>query len=68
MTMRNIQMPRKHGLKARAALTGLRRVESGDVREASVPGARRTTRLSFEFNSQAYLWITDRGRSRPIKH
>lgn len=34
-----------------------------------VGSARLKTKLTFESASQAYLWITDRGRSKPlIKH
>ena len=45
---------RKHGAKARAAAGG--------------PAKRLTTQVTFQSSSQCYLWTTDRGRSRLIKH
>ena len=47
---------RKHGTKARA-----------DQPRDSTTG-RLKTRLTFETSNQAYLWVTDRGRSRLLKH
>lgn len=38
------------------------------ARGASSNAGRLKTKLTFETNNQAYLWITDRGRSRLIKH
>lgn len=61
---------RKHGYKARRMELLARPhldSESG-VSPRSFSGERLKTRLAFETNSQAYLWITDRGRSRLIKH
>lgn len=45
---------RKHGLKARLQALG--------------PSPRLTTQVKFENSCQSYLWFTDRGRSRLIKH
>ena len=60
---------RKHGYKARAA-TIARRLELFCERhlESAPVGARLKTVLTFESKAQAYLWITDRGRSKLIKH
>ena len=46
---------RKHGFKAR---------------QQSMPAMsqRLTTQVTFESSCQSYLWVTDRGRSRLIKH
>ena len=38
-----------------------------DTRHAA-PAARLKTSLTFTNEHQAYLWSTDRGRSRMIKH
>lgn len=46
---------RKHGAKARQP-------------RAALPGSRLTTQVTFESSCQSYLWLTDRGRSRLIKH
>ena len=37
-------------------------------RETASHAGRLKTKLTFETNNQAYLWITDKGRSRLIKH
>lgn len=65
---------RKHGLKARAARDPRAKLEDrlhvryeSDFGQA-IPGPRLKTVLSFEAGCQAYLWTTDRGRSRLIKH
>ena len=50
---------RKHGLAARSR---------HDVHEAGQSRARLTTQVTFESSRQSYLWFTDRGRSRLIKH
>jgi hypothetical protein len=44
---------RKHGRKAQLQ---------------ALPASRLTTQLTFESASQSYLWLTDRGRSKLIKH
>ena len=54
---------RKHGMKAREAAA-----EASRFRVNADSDGRLKTTLTFETNSQAYLWITDRGRSRLIKH
>lgn len=46
---------RKHGARARQL-------------QAALPGSRLTTQVTFESSCQSYLWVTDRGRSRLIKH
>ena len=38
------------------------------ARATASNAGRLKTKLTFETNNQAYLWITDRGRSRLIKH
>ena len=60
---------RKHGYKARAALIA-RRLELFCERhlEPAPVGDRLKTVLTFETKAQAYLWTTDRGRSKLIKH
>lgn len=55
---------RKHGYNARRVHLQL----ETDTRQAGTPGERLKTMLTFETDSQAYLWTTDRGRSRLIKH
>ena len=52
MKKTTISCSRKHGFKARSA----------------AGGERLKTSLVFESSSQVYLWTTDRGRSRLIKH
>lgn len=46
---------RKHGLKARQ-------------QPLPAMAQRLTTQVTFETSCQSYLWVTDRGRSRLIKH
>ncbi len=53
---------RKHGRRARLTMT-----EETDTRDA-MQGERLKTSLTFKTEHQAYLWTTDRGRSRLIKH
>lgn len=60
-------IPRKHGFKARAEARLLVQ-QDADTREAGLSSDRLTTQLTFASDCQAYLWITDRGRSRLIKH
>jgi len=53
---------RKHGRQARPTMT-----RETDTR-GSAPVERLKTSLTFKIEHQAYLWTTDRGRSRLIKH
>ena len=53
---------RKHGLNAR-----MRVCRDSQTHQAG-PGARHTVTLAFDSQIQTYLWITDRGRSRLVKH
>ena len=53
---------RKHGGATRRLL-GL-----DDVRETAQAKPRLKTLVTFETSLQSYLWTTDRGRSRLIKH
>ena len=63
--MKKISTPtRKHGRNAQR----VHMQTDVDTRQAGACGARLKTLVTFESNSQAYLWITDRGRSRLIKH
>ncbi len=69
--MKKPTISRKHGLRARleAAQAARFRVNpETDTREVSASGSRLKTTLTFSNSSQAYLWITDRGRSRLLKH
>jgi len=61
---------RKHGRKALIDLTRkhVRLHNDSDIRQAGLSMVRLKTLLTFETSSQSYLWITDRGRSRLIKH
>ena len=59
---------RKHGYKARAVANKLCLRYETEVRERPQLKARLKTLLTFESSSQSYLWVTDRGRSRLIKH
>lgn len=61
---------RKHGTRARlAAQKNEWRIHSScDTRESGLSGERLRTKLTFETNTQAYLWITDRGRAKLVKH
>lgn len=34
----------------------------------ALPASRLTTQVTFESSSQTYFWMTDRGRSKLIKH
>jgi hypothetical protein len=45
--------PRKHGRKTQLQ---------------ALPSSRLTTQVTFESSSQSYFWMTDRGRSKLIKH
>ena len=67
------QESRKHGYKARAAVIDrwlrLDPSEStADVHQAVAPKDRITTQLACSKTRETYFWITDRGRSRLIKH
>lgn len=69
--MKKIDVPlRKHGYKAREA--SLEKLvlspEQGGGYQQTQAGARLKTLLTFQSQSQVYLWTTDRGRSRLIKH
>ena len=69
MKKNTLPIVRKHGLKARrASAARFRFLTESDAREAGPAAERLKTKLTYEINSQAYLWITDRGRSRLIKH
>lgn len=72
MAMKKIlSTARKHGYAARAQLIARRlclQLSATDVAEPSQTKPRLKTCLTFESRSQAYLWTTDRGRSRLIKH
>lgn len=62
---------RKHGYNARAAVIE-NRLKLSFNRESQTHkaecGPRVTTQLSCCKTGEAYFWITDRGRSRVIKH
>ncbi len=62
---------RKHGYKARAAAIE-NRLKLSFNRDAQTHqadcGPRVTTQLACSKSGEAYFWITDRGRSRVIKH
>jgi hypothetical protein len=60
--MKKTPIVRKHGASTRRLL-GL-----DDVREAAQAKPRLKTHVTFETSLQSYLWTTDRGRSRLIKH
>lgn len=64
------QTTRKHGYAARAREIGkLLTLEApARVHEAIQAKPRLRTLVTFEQTCQSYLWITDRGRSRLIKH
>lgn len=66
--MKKLPIPtlRKHGHKARLA----RRVQCEPLcLGVAAGGDRLKTLVTFESGSRSYLWITDRGRSRPVfKH
>ena len=65
--MKRIPMiPRKHGREAR--LAAVRARTTCESREGTPAAARLNTHLTYEANCEAYLWITDRGRSRLLKH
>lgn len=61
---------RKHGYKARAATIArwLTTTHCETVENAANGGNRLKTLVTFESESRSYLWTTDRGRSRLIKH
>lgn len=61
---------RKHGYAARAKAIGrmLTLETPGHVHEAVQAKPRLRTSVTFESQHQSYLWVTDRGRSRLIKH
>lgn len=50
---------RKHGFQAQTVQ---------NIVEAAINSSRLTTLVTFESDSRSYLWTTDRGRSRLIKH
>ncbi len=59
--MKKLLIIRKHGAASR------RLHAPDDVREAAQAGPRLKTFVT-QTSSQSYLWTTDRGRSRLIKH
>lgn len=61
---------RKHGYQARAAVIERWLIQdtSDSIAETCAPTARLKTLVTFESESRTYLWTTDRGRSRLIKH
>ncbi len=62
---------RKHGHKARVAnLSQWLELNLRAQTETHAPRVadRVTTKLSCSKSGQAYFWLTDRGRSRVIKH
>ncbi len=60
---------RRHGYKARAAVVERLFVShEQDCAPRPSSGERLRTMLTFRSENQAYSWITDRGRSRLIKH
>jgi hypothetical protein len=61
---------RKHGYQARAQIIARRLclTTETEVRETPALKQRLKTSLSYEQSCQSYLWTTDRGRSRLIKH
>lgn len=69
-TMKKTPTTRKHGYAARAREIGrmLTLGTPGHVHEAIQSKPRLRTLVTFENRSQSYLWTTDRGRSRLIKH
>lgn len=68
--MKKILPLRKHGYAARAQLIARRLCLQSlpEVTETAQAKPRLKTLLTFESRSQSYLWTTDRGRSRLIKH
>lgn len=52
------KIARKHGARARAEAAAA----------SGTPMKRLTTQVTFQSSAQCYLWTTDRGRSRLIKH
>lgn len=69
--MKKIDVPlRKHGYKARAATLGskITPYASEDCSRPLAGVDRLKTLLTFQSQTQVYLWTTDRGRSRLIKH
>ena len=70
MDMKKIETTRKHGYKARAAQIGrwLCIQTEKDSSDAPSLGHRLKRELTFRSSSQSYVWVTDRGRSRLIKH
>lgn len=59
---------RKHGYKARQAkIENWLNVESRSTTELAAR-PRLKTSLTFQSAEERYLWTTDRGRSRLIKH
>jgi len=67
--MKKIDFPlRKHGYKARAAAIEKMVVSEQGSFQQTHAGSRLKTLLTFQSQTQVYLWTTDRGRSRLIKH
>lgn len=62
---------RKHGYRARAQMisrTLCLQYDFTDTRQAAQARQRLKTQVTFQSGTQCYLWTTDRGRSRLIKH
>ena len=69
--MKKTNAVRKHGYAARAELIERRlrlQYEISPMHETCQARPRLTTQVTFESQRQSYLWTTDRGRSRLIKH
>jgi hypothetical protein len=67
---KELEPMRKHGYKARAQEISRRLRLSYETNVCETPQnrVRLTTQVTFEKSRQSYLWVTDRGRSRLIKH
>lgn len=72
MNKKTTAIQRKHGYKARVNKLSqwleLNLKTQVETHEALVLKDRVTTQVSCSKSGQAYFWITDRGRSRVIKH
>ena len=71
MKKTNQTTTRKHGYNARAAVISSRLHLNSDRDVATPhagPGRRLKTELTCSATGKTYFWLTDRGRSRLIKH
>lgn len=70
--MKKIQsiLQRKHGYRARAALIERRLClqYQTETHQPCQTAARLKTVVRFESDNNSYLWTTDRGRTKLIKH